>query len=234
MKIYLSDHASAEPDIMDRNGDYYDFTVTRVEFEQSTKHLVDELVEMAGQMLEEHPEVSMILLTGGASQMPMIRSALEKAVPKYKDKIIFHRPSRAISYGVARYGAHEESVQQRTIWDLGIWLLKNNKPFISILIPADTAIPYTNLVVGGFLEGESSAVSAVYEAKVKNPDACSIGRDFRYIIATNLDCGGRVLTNRKIDNILSIDKFNILTVTARSKEYPDIQSSNQICYKSLQ
>ena len=112
-KIELSSHESAKPDIMDRRGDYYDFTVTRAEFEQATKDLVDKLVEMTSRMLGEHPEVSMILLTGGASQMPMIRKALEAAVPQYRDRIIFHRPSRAISYGAARYGANENLVRRR-------------------------------------------------------------------------------------------------------------------------
>ena len=236
-KIYLSDHESAEPDLTDRNGDYYDFTVTRAEFEQATKHLVDEMVGMTSQMLKEHPEVSLILLTGGASQMPMIRNALARAVPNYKDRIIFHRPSRAISYGAARYGTNEESVQQRTIWDLGIKLIRtseNNRRFIYIIIPAGTAIPYTGHAIGGFLEGASHAVCSVFEARVRNPDIYSIDRDFRYIMTTEIDSGDRILHDRRIDHILSIDEYNILTVKANSMEYPDIQSTNQIHYENLQ
>ena len=236
-KLYLSDHESVEPDLMDRDGNYYDFTVTQAEFEQAARELVEQMVEMTGDTLREHPQVSLILLTGGASQMPMIRKALEEAFPRYKDTIIFHRPSRAISYGAARYGAHEDSVQQRTIRDLGIALMKtdeNNRRFIRVMIPAGTGIPCACRTEGGFPEGASHAVTSVYEARVLNPDIHSIEKDFRFLMTAELDCGGRDLHNRKIDNLLSIDKYNLLTVKARSREYPDIESTCHMQYDHLE
>lgn len=236
MKIYLSDHASAEPDIMDRNGDYYDFTVTRAEFEQAAKHLVDQLISMTSQMLKEHPEVSEILLTGGASQMPMIRSALEKAVPKYKDKIIFHRPSRAISYGAARYGTNEESVQQRTIWDLGIryYSVEREQFYVDIMIPAGTAIPCTCCNSAHLLEETRYATACVCEARVRNPDCYNFNQDFQKILTTRLDFQQEMPEGTQLYDTLSINEHNILTVTSIAKDNPNIQSTNHIDYKNLQ
>lgn len=53
-------------------------------------------------------------------------------------------------------------------------------------------------------------------------------------MTTEIDSGDRILHDRRIDHILSIDEYNILTVKANSMEYPDIQSTNQIHYENLQ
>lgn len=234
-KIYLSDHESAEPDLTDRNGDYYDFTVTRAEFEQATKHLVDEMVGMTSQMLKEHPEVSLILLTGGASQMPMIRNALARAVPNYKDRIIFHRPSRAISYGAARYGTNEESVQQRTIWDLGIGYYDGDDRFyVDILIPAGTAIPCTYYSRGYLRNDTQFARATVYEACVSNPDAYRVEQDFREILVTRLEFQEKAPKGTLVDDTLAIDEHNVLTVMSSATDNPNIHSTNHIDYKNLQ
>lgn len=238
-KIYLSGHEDAEPNITNRNGDFYDFTVTRAEFEQATRDLVDEMVRMTNQMLEEHPEVSMIMLTGGASQMPMIRKALEKAVPeKYRgqDRIIFHRPSRAISYGAARYGANEESVQQRTIWDLGIQYYDDEReqPYVSVLIPAGTAIPCTYHSHAHLLNDARLASAIVYEARVSSPDSYRVDQDFHKILTTTLDFQVTAPKGTLIDDVLTLDEHNVLTVMSSAKDNPNIRATNRIEYRNLQ
>lgn len=114
--------------------DYIDIPITRREFEEASRKLLMKTIEETRKILQNHqnqkPEI--ILLTGGASQMPMVQRELEKELPQYKGKIVYFRPSRAIAYGAARFGTAEKNsdpsagsvggsvIQQRVMYDLGV------------------------------------------------------------------------------------------------------------------
>lgn len=90
-------------------GDYIDISITRREFEEASKDLLMRTIEETKKILQEHPnqKPEIILLTGGASQMPMVQREMEEAFPQYRGKIICFRPSRATAYGAARFGTEE-------------------------------------------------------------------------------------------------------------------------------
>ena len=91
-------------------GEYVDLPVTREEFESASRGLLLQTIEETKKILQAHPnqQPEIILLTGGASQMPMVKNELVQSFPEYKGKIIYFRPSRAIAYGAARFGAAKE------------------------------------------------------------------------------------------------------------------------------
>ena len=215
-KIELSTSEETEPLILDPNGGYYDINVTRAEFEKATEDLVIQTVDQVRDMLGSNPNVDVILLTGGASQMPMIRQALVRAFPAYKDRIVAHRPSRAISYGAARYGVNEDYVQQRTIWDVGIGYVDSTRPdyrsYVDILIPAGTPIPCKKLNRAVTVRPTRFAATNVYEAKVVNPERYEVGRDFHKITSAILEFDKEVPKGTEIHDVLSIDEHNILRV----------------------
>ena len=107
-KVELSITAECMPELF-VGDDYVDMHVTRREFEEASKSLLQKTIDATKKILEDHPnqKPEIILLTGGASQMPMVKRELEKAIPEYRDKIIYFRPERTVAYGAARYGTVE-------------------------------------------------------------------------------------------------------------------------------
>ena len=75
------------------NNEYLTVRVTREEFETASRELLMRTIEATKKMFERHsnqkPET--IILTGGASQMPMVKRALEEAFPEYKGDEMKHR-----------------------------------------------------------------------------------------------------------------------------------------------
>ena len=91
--------------------DFLTASVTRAEFEAAAKGLLQKTVDATQEMLSEHPDQKpdIIVLTGGASRMPMVKNALMAALGEYRDRILAYRPERSIAYGAARYGIDEEN-----------------------------------------------------------------------------------------------------------------------------
>ena len=87
--------------------------VTRAEFEEATRGLLRRTVEVVTGMLDRRngwPRPETIVLTGGASKMPMVRRALGEALEPYgygERDIVSFRPSDAISFGASRFGVVE-------------------------------------------------------------------------------------------------------------------------------
>lgn len=102
-KIELSEYEIAYPMLDDILED--DIEVTREEFEKASGDLIKKTVDATKKLLENHmrnkPDV--ILLTGGASQIPAIKLELEKALPQYVGKIQLFNPKEAVASGAARY-----------------------------------------------------------------------------------------------------------------------------------
>ena len=89
--------------------EYISVEITRKEFELAARELLVKTINATKEILNCHPDQQpdLILLTGGASQMPMVQRELEAALPKFKGRIMQYRPSRAIAYGAARFGTQE-------------------------------------------------------------------------------------------------------------------------------
>ena len=91
--------------------------VSRAEFEQKSRGLIGptfELVDSAIQQAKDQGiKIDAIVLSGGASQMPMVTKGLKQTLDAMGEDIpiTVYRPSEAVSFGAARfgYGKSEES-----------------------------------------------------------------------------------------------------------------------------
>ena len=233
IKIALSTDDYAEEELFYED-DYLPFQITRQEFEIASRSLLMQTIDATRQMLREHPnqQPELILLTGGASKMPMVKRALEEALPQFKDRIIYFRPSRAIAYGAARFGTAEVNsditgedrvVQQRTIFDIGVRFYSGKDDelgYISTYIPAGTPIPYTGEYHGSRTLHENQRYSgfSVYEAVVAEPNRYNVFEDYVQIMEVIVDHGeGGVPKGTENESRLQVDKLGVLTIQARMK-----------------
>ena len=234
VKIDLSSDEYAEVRLV-YNEEYLPVQVTRSEFENASKDLLMKTINATKEILDNHPnqQPEFILLTGGASKMPMVKKELEAQIPNFKGKIKYFRPSQAIAYGAARFGTSEANtdpvrktsiVQQRTTYDLGIRLYRYNSDevFVSTYIKAGTPIPYT----GDYdmsvtrLEKQRYSTFSVYEAIKAHPDENKVNEDYREIMSVELDHEIDVPKGTKCESRLMVDKLGILTIEARDVDKP--------------
>lgn len=234
-KIDLSTDSYAEPELF-YNDDYLSVKVTRAEFEAASKELLMKTVKATQEILSSHPnqQPEYILLTGGASQMPMVLRELENALPKFKGRIKDFRPSRAIAYGAARFGTSEANtdpvkkgsvVQQRTMYDLGIRFYNSaddQKGYISTYIPAGTPIPFNGKykISWTLLERQRYSEFGVYEAKKEKPNGENVSGDYTEIMSVTIDHEVEVPKGTKSETRLVVDKLGMLTIEAREVDKP--------------
>lgn len=235
VKIDLSSDTYAEPELV-YNDDYLSTQVTRNEFEIASKDLLLKTIAVTKEILNDHPnqQPEFILLTGGASQMPMVQRELEAQLPKFKGKIKYFRPSRAIAYGAARFGTSEantdpirttSAVQQRTMYDLGVRFFKSaddEKGYIATYIKAGTPIPFAGNYVKSATVNEKQRYSkfGVYEAVGAHPDTERVLEDYREIMSVTIDHGTEVPKGTKNETRLGVDKLGMLTIEAREVDKP--------------
>ena len=223
--------------------DYIDIPITRKEFEEASKDLLRRTIEETKKILKDHsnqkPEI--ILLTGGASQMPMVQREMEKEFPQYKGKIIYFRPSRAIAYGAARFGTAERNsdigwppnkgertkpVVPRLTHDIGVRYYtgeEDTKGFIYRFLKADTQLPCVSKTEGSTQRGDGRYSSFhVFEAKVDNPNNKEIDRDYTEIMSVSVDHGMVVPKGHPHEARMRIDERGILTIEARDASSPDL------------
>lgn len=107
-KCQLTDNETWSGEHQSHRGDgaFMELEVTRGRFEEITRDLLLQTVEKTAAMIEaqraEGRRIDAIVLSGGASQMPMVRTALEALAG---DSVPIHlfRPGQAVSFGAARY-----------------------------------------------------------------------------------------------------------------------------------
>ena len=88
------------------DGDYQEVTITRARFEELSRHLILQTMGLVQEILDQAEEdgirIDAVIMSGGASQMPMVENGL-KALVEDRYPVVKHRPSEAVSYGAARY-----------------------------------------------------------------------------------------------------------------------------------
>lgn len=109
MKIELSSTDIVYADLTDATGVPLDIAVTLKEYETAAAALVNQMVTILGETMKDAKghKPDKIILTGGQSQMPMLRRVIAEKYPEYKGKILCWQPQRAIAFGAARYGVLE-------------------------------------------------------------------------------------------------------------------------------
>ena len=219
-----------------------DATITREDFNIRARPLVQRTIDMLRTALSNPilPKPDLILLTGGASQMPLVRQMIEEAFPEYRGRITLHRPSKAIAYGAARFGIQEpvddihissqsKIMVQRTAYDIGIRFRKHgsdpndcNAQNIVTMIPAGIEIPFeSNAVIGlTWLDDMRTLNFVVCEATCKNPDPDQWQTDYKPIMNVVLQRDCYTPLGAKSSTQLILDKNNILHIQVRDLEDP--------------
>lgn len=189
-KLDLSKEDAVYPDILRPGGaGYYDIEVTREEFEEKTRGLLGQTVSCVRSLVGRHPQLQLqrVVLTGGASQMPMVKDALVAEFSGKGIPVTIYKPSQAISFGAARYYlpfANEapEAVMSHVPHDLGISYIQESsgRTYVETIIPEGVEIPYTPAAYETSytrVDGQSKTNFDVYEAKRSNPDPFGIEGD---------------------------------------------------------
>lgn len=244
-KVELSDMMDTQIQIFTVNGPL-DISVTRNEFERVVMPLVQKTIDETKRMLNTHinQKPDIILLTGGASQMPIVMREMEKAFPNYKGKIKSYKPSMSIAYGAARYGTTESNtdpnvqngVKKRLDKDLGIRFYKGNTDilYISTYLKAGTEIPCaTSFSESTTRVACSSTNFNVYEAKIVNPEPLNYDEDYTYIMNVGLNFGKDVPAGYASETRLIVDSRGVLRIEAREKDNPSNIISNTVELKNL-
>ena len=106
-KISLSSMATKNFTI-NHNGESVRLAVTREKFEEITNDLVEQTVDYVNDLLKKSKtssgDVDIVLLVGGSTRMPMIKTAVEKIFPA---KVRFEDPDLAVAKGAALAAAVE-------------------------------------------------------------------------------------------------------------------------------
>ena len=240
VKIQLSRVEETGLELTDATGDTVYLEVTRAEFERQSMPLIQKTVARVRAILENSkaraPEL--IVLTGGASQMPAIQRELEKAFPAFRGKIVQYRPSRAIAYGAARYGTlRERPVQRHVPRTIGIRFYEKgtDREYIDTYIEAGTPLPFVGAYSKSTTRNDNQKHSffGVYEAKVDHPDPDQIDRDYMEILSVTLDHGGPVPKGTPTESRLLLSQDGLLEVQARDPAKPDKPVRNTCVLKSL-
>jgi molecular chaperone DnaK (HSP70) len=104
--------------------------LTRQRFEEISSPLLLKTLEKTAAMLDAAEKkilpVARIILTGGASQMPMVRRSLQELIGDRFSVEEPYQPSRAVSFGAALYGAFHQ-LRQRTQHTYGVMVRSGKK-----------------------------------------------------------------------------------------------------------
>ncbi len=101
VKIKLSNKEETKVKL-NADGEQIALEITRAEFEDATRHFVDETIQWLDSVLEKagctDEDVDVLLLVGGSTKMPMIKDRL---IGRFGDKVIFGDPDKAVAKGAA-------------------------------------------------------------------------------------------------------------------------------------
>ena len=92
------------------DGEIYDFTITRKEFEKKSSELLQDTMNMVDKLKRKFGgKIDYIVCVGGGSNMPQVKAAFETKYPDIELKL--YEPATAIAFGAAFYAEHltEES-----------------------------------------------------------------------------------------------------------------------------
>lgn len=89
------------------DGGYYEVEFTRERFEEIIEDLILQTMEMVANVVDEarrkNISIDAVVLSGGASQMPIVKEQLNDLLKGENIPIRTYRPSKAVSFGAARY-----------------------------------------------------------------------------------------------------------------------------------
>lgn len=208
-----------------------DIEITIEEFNNAVRPLVMETIELIKNALNSPtvPRPDLILLTGGASRMRIVKEMLEREIPQYRGKIVSHRPSQAIACGAARFATVETdnslkvgkvapppSVVLRTTLDLGVrfWDPDRDEFYIDTMIKQSTPIPCTSEVIicSTAEEGQRYMEMGVYEARKALPNTRKADEDYENVMPHDYEFKHPVRRGTAVYAQMMIDRKNVLSL----------------------
>lgn len=145
--------------------------VTRTEYEDRIRPMMQEAVDLAAQVLEKcqlepQPDID-ILLVGGATYTPLLRTLLEEKFSWMDSKNIMQRfPEKAVALGAAIYAQTPQVVQPKVAYGYAVNTYTKNgqKEVLRVIIPSGANLPMTDIASFVTLDENQRAVRFdVYE-----------------------------------------------------------------------
>ena len=134
-------------------GDTFDLTVTRAEFEEATRDLLERTVSAVKKVISKAEDFDEMILVGGGSRMPQVKRRLSALFPDRK--ISLRNPEFSVAIGAACVAQDPDpqkpavSVQQRAAHSYGILYMQAESSRIRNLIfkgdrlPAEGSLEWT-------------------------------------------------------------------------------------------
>ena len=223
LKINLSDSDTSVVYYEDPDGN--EIEITRGDLERVTQALIDETIAVSQAVYDRcSQKPDMIIMTGGQSQMPIIRTRLEQTfTPLGVTRVIHHKPQQAIAFGAARFGRlRPTSVRLRTGRMLGIANVfdpKNGGYYVRELIPRNTVIPMERPVTERFSPHDPTRRLTIHlqEARSDTPSIYN-SEDFRAVVSLTIDFATDTPQKPAFDVSIIIDETNSIRFTATDPE----------------
>ena len=222
--------------------DDVDIDISRGKFEELTRDLMDQIIEKIRSALNRSnvPTPDVIVITGGASRMPMVERRIVESFPQYKGKVACHKPGEAIAHGAARYAVQEQdddirqgakqagegAIIKRTTYDIGIRyhdVSKEGEPiYVEILVPKESRVPFESKTVQSEVrKAARKSLFIVVEANCKDPDPYQPERDWREVTRITVDHGRIVQPGTPTDSRISIDGKEMLHLLVSDPQNKD-------------
>lgn len=173
IKIQLS-NGDVEPFLNIRGGDFrgsYEIIITQAEFEQKTEYLLNQAIQyLNNAVVSTEAPLEKIVLVGGATYMPQIKTVIENHLPQFKGKILRHKGNLlSVANGAAKYKhlAGLGSIEKL----LKINLFTRGETGLELLMQKGQQLPYSterSYYTTGDSEIESLSID-VYASENENP-----------------------------------------------------------------
>ncbi|MGN1249495.1 MAG: Hsp70 family protein, partial [Candidatus Spyradocola sp.] len=196
--------------------------IQRADLERVTGDLIDETLNVTKALYDRCPQKpEMIIMTGGQSQMPLIRTRLKQTFSSIgADNIIFHKPQQAIAFGAARFGRlNPVSVKLRTGRMLGLANVvgeDKDTRYVKELIPRNTTIPMNAPVSERFTPMSPTILFTIYlyEALTDTPNIYNED-DFKEVVSLQIDFNVDTPQKPEFEVSIYIDEANSIHFTAK-------------------
>ena len=244
-KINLDHNAEASIDIgLD------DIVITQQEFHTRARPLINRTLDVLDHVLhlQNVPTPEVIVLTGGQSQMPLIREMLLQRFKNFRpDQVVAYSPQRAIAIGAARYGVLNRSAHQqhataqpgpvirRNQYMIGTEVLGRGSGIgyhIEHFIQQHSIIPTPPAdrkwkIFATMTDGQETMDCSVFEAKRLDPDVTNVERDFKRTIAIKHEFGRKVPIGTPMEMCVYVDELDIIHVLVRDPRNPSVVREEQ-------
>ena len=210
--------------------------LTQEKFKELTKDKLDRTLSRVNLLIDEYREkygsdakIDTIVLTGGASRMPMVREALDEFKAMYPGlNIHSERPDRAIAFGAAIYAAADfpplmvvphtygvVTTMKQSRNDKGVKRIRNILFKGTKIESEHSDREYISSKVEGFTPTESTQKTLtvrVYESDESHSKCINVGKPKFHITFPFETLSNITTTERKFDVEIGLDSNGILEV----------------------